>query len=260
MLMPGSKIRYERPETHIARIVLDRPDKRNAIDGEMTAMLDTLVKRTESDPAVRVVILAAAGDVFCAGADLQAVATGEAATLRSADGGFAGLTLADHVKPWIAAVSGPALAGGLEIVLACDMVLAVPTASFGLPEVRRGLVAGAGGIYRLPRAVPRALAIEMIATGLPIDAARAGVAGLVNRIVEPADLAEAALTLARTIAANAPTAVRESLAIARVAQQHDDATLRMMAATASDRVLATGDVLEGAAAFIEGRPPVWRDS
>src|SRR5690606_18596522 len=133
--------------------------------------------------------------------------------------GFAGFVDARRSKPCIAAVDGLALAGGLEIVLACDMVVASETARFGLPEVKRGLVALAGGLYRLPRALPRAIAFEMIVTGEPIDSATALAHGLVNRVVPAGAVREAALALARSICANAPLAVRESLLIARHAHE-----------------------------------------
>ena len=250
-------MRYEQVGRHIALITLDRPEKRNAVTPQMAQDLDALVKRTERDPEIRVVILASSSAVFCAGADLAEVAKGNATGLRTADGGFAGLALARHAKPWIAEVPGAALAGGTEIVLACDIVLATPQATFGLPEVRRGLVAGAGGVFRLPRLVPRNIAIEMIATGLPIDSQRAHQFGLVNRIVERNALREASIAMAHIIAENAPLAVVESLAIARVAQQLPEDRLRDLAAETARRILATDDSREGARAFVEKRPPVW---
>jgi enoyl-CoA hydratase len=254
---PYVGVRLERIDAHVALITLDRPDKRNAINPAMATALDAMVKQTEADPAIRAVVIASSSAVFCAGADLAEVARGNGASLRSPDGGFAGLTFAKHAKPWIAAVSGPALAGGTEIVLNCDIVLATRTATFGVPEARRGLVAGAGGVFRMARALPRNVAIELVVTGQPIDAERAWQLGLVNHLVDAQALLDRALDMARSIAANAPQAVAASLAIARVSQERTDAELRAQTAEAVNRILTTEDSREGARAFIEKRDPVW---
>lgn len=243
---------------HVAVITLNRPEKRNAITPAMAEALDAAVKKTESDDDIRVVVLASSGDVFCAGADLREVAEGNALKMRTADGGFAGMVFAKHSKPWIAAVSGPALAGGAELVLACDMAIGVPEAKIGLPEVTRGLIAGAGGIFRLPRLIPRNVALQLIATGDPLSAERALQFGLFNLIVPRERLMDEALKLARTIAGNAPVAVRESLEIARRAAELTDEELRRMAGQSVERVIATEDSKEGARAFVEKRAPVWQ--
>ena len=146
--------------------------------------LEAIVKRIEDDPEIRVAILTSSEPrVFCAGADLGAVASGKGAGMETPGGGFAGFVYAQRLKPWIAAVEGLALAGGCEICLACDMIVASEAARFGLPEVKRGLMAGAGGVHRLANVLPRNIAAELIATGDPIDAARAHAHGLVNRLV-----------------------------------------------------------------------------
>jgi enoyl-CoA hydratase/carnithine racemase len=206
-----------------------------------------------------VAILAAApGPAFCAGADLADIAAGRGPSLMTADGGFAGFVYAVRHKPWIAAVHGFAVGGGLEFALACDMVVAERDAVFGLPEPKRGLLAAAGGAYRLPRVIPRAVALEMLTTGATIDAQRAHELGLVNRVVELAALPEAALALAAQVAANAPLSVRESLAIGRAATELDEAALRRLSAEAMARVMASEDAREGSRAFVEKRAPVWR--
>jgi enoyl-CoA hydratase len=197
-------------------------------------------------------------DVFCAGADLTEVAAGRGKTLNTPDGGFAGFVHSKRRKPWIAAVAGAVLAGGCELSLACDMIVAGETSRFGLPEVKRGIFAGAGGVHRLPRALPRAVALEMIATGDPIDAARAYALGMINRLAPAEGVLEAAKSLARAIAVNAPISVVESLAIAREAQQATDEAMRARCAEVGARVLASADAKEGPRAFVEKREPVWK--
>jgi enoyl-CoA hydratase/carnithine racemase len=252
-------ILFERIDHHIARVTLNRPHARNAINAAMTLRLEEIVRTIEADPELRVAILAAApGPAFCAGADLAEVAAGHARSLMTRDGGFAGFVYAARQKPWIAAVHGYAMGGGLEFALACDMVVAAQDAVFGLPEPKRGLLAAAGGAYRLPRAVPRAIALEMLTTGATIDARRAYELGLVNRVVDAAALPEAALALAAQVAANAPLSVRESLAIARAAAELDEVALRQLTADATARVMASEDAREGPRAFVEKRAPVWR--
>jgi enoyl-CoA hydratase/carnithine racemase len=250
---------YDRPAPHVAVVTLNRPAARNAISTAMTAGIEALVDEIEADPEIRVAILAAApGKAFCAGADLAEVAAGRGPSLVSARHGFAGFVYAERRKPWIAAVHGFVLGGGLELALACDMILAAESATFGLPEPKRGILAGAGGVYRLARAIPRGIALEMLATGASIDAARARELGLVNRIVAEERLRDEAIALAEAIAANAPLAVRESLAIGRVAGERDERELRALLAGAIERVMAAEDASEGPRAFIEKRAPVWR--
>jgi enoyl-CoA hydratase/carnithine racemase len=248
----------EKVSGHIALVTLNRPYARNAINGTVALAFEAAVDATERDPDVWAVVLTGAGSgVFCAGADLKEVAAGRADSLFTRRGGFAGFVHAERTKPWIAAVNGKALAGGFEIVLACDLVVAAEDGAFGLPEVSRGLTAAAGGIYRLPRSLPRNLAFEMIATADPIDAARAYRHGLVNRLVPAERVVEEALALARRITRNAPIAVRESLQIARLSADLDDAQLRALSMESRERVLATNDYLEGPRAFIEKREPQW---
>jgi len=252
-------ILFERIGRHIALVTLNRPAARNAINGEMTQRLEACVREIERDPELRVAILKAApGKAFCAGADLGEIAAGREMSLVTREGGFAGFVYAPRVKPWIAAVHGFALGGGLELPLACDLIVAAETTVFGLPEPRRGIVAGAGGMYRLARVIPRAIALELIATGAQIGARRAYELGLVNRVVEEAQLLPEALALAEQIAANAPLAVRESLALARVASELSEQELQRLSNEAVQRVMASADAREGPRAFVEKRTPVWK--
>jgi enoyl-CoA hydratase/carnithine racemase len=243
---------------HVTLVTINRADARNAVNGDVAQGMERAVDATESDPDCWVVILTGAGDIaFSAGADLKAVSQGGGSALGTAKGGFAGFVHRQRTKPWIAAVNGFALAGGCEIALACDLIVAIEEAAFGLPEVKRGLVAGAGGLYRLPRALPKALALELIMTGDRLDAKRALHHGLINRLVPRAQLIDEALKLAAAICENAPISVRESLRIARQALDHTDAELRELSAVGSRTVAATEDFKEGPRAFIEKRPPRW---
>jgi enoyl-CoA hydratase/carnithine racemase len=242
----------------VGLITLNRPRVHNAINGEMAGLLERLVKMVEADGSIRVVVLAAAGKSFCAGADLSEVAAGRANELRTAEGGFAGFVFAPRTKPWIAAVQGAAHGGGTEIALACDMVVAGKEATFGLTEAKRGLIAGGGGCYRLARTLPPAIAIELVTTGVPITAPRAYELGLVNRVVDTTDVTATAMLLASAIAANSPLSVRESLQLVRAAVNVGEPLLRTLQDAAMERVLAGPDVIEGASAFVEKRTPVWR--
>lgn len=249
---------FERRPGHVALVTINRPEARNAINGAVTMALDAIVAETEADPDVWVIVLTGAGGkAFCAGADLKEVAQGRGATLRTDRGGFAGFVFSERAKPWIAAVNGLALAGGAEIALACDLVVAAEHAAFGLPEVSRGLIAGAGGLFRLPRAIPPKIAIELIVTAGELDARRAHQYGWVNRLVPSDRLLDEALALAADIARNAPLAVRESLRIARSSHALSEAELRTLSQEAFTRVAASEDFREGPRAFIEKRAPRW---
>ena len=251
-------VRFEKRTPHIAVVTLDRPAQRNAINGEMARLIESYVEAVEADKDIRVAILTAEGDKsFCAGADLGEVAAGRGQTLVTEKGGFAGFVYAPRIKPWIAAVGSAAMGGGLEMSLACDMIVAGESASFGLPEPKRGIIAGAGGIYRLARAIPRAIAMEMLATGAPISARRGYELGLVNRVVPDAEVLNEALALAAQIIACAPGSVRESLMIARVAIDRSENELRGLTLEAARRVMSPEDAKEGPRAFMEKRAPQW---
>ncbi|TAM91439.1 MAG: enoyl-CoA hydratase [Jatrophihabitans sp.] len=214
--------------------------------------------RLEADPDIWVCVLTGAGDgAFCAGVDLKEAAQGLAAGFETADGGLAGFVRAPRTKVWIAAAQSHALGGGLELVLACDLAVASESATFSLPEVGWGLIAGGGGVVRLPRTVPRRIAFQMIATAQPISALDAHRFGLVNAVAPAEQVRETALALARQVCANSPAAVRESLAVARRAAGDDESELWAMVAAAT-RTLSTGpDFAEGPRAFSEKRPPRW---
>ncbi len=239
-------------------ITLDRPEARNAVNGDVASGIEAAIDKLENDPELWVGIIHSSGTVFCAGADLKEVSAGNGRALSTERGGFAGLVKRERTKPLIAAVNGAAVAGGCEIVLSCDMVIAAEGARFGLPEVKRSLAAAAGGLFRLPRAVGTGPAMEMILTGDPISADRAYQLGLVNHVVPLDDLAQAALDLADRIVVNAPLAVRASREIAVNALKLDDAELWKMSAAASKAMSETEDFKEGPRAFIEKRDPVWK--
>jgi enoyl-CoA hydratase len=246
-----------------AIITLNRPEARNAVNGDVANGLEAAIDRLEADESVWVGILAANTEgqerpVFCAGADLKAINSGDAASLATKRGGFGGFVYRDRRKPVIVAVDGLATAGGCEIVLAADLVVATTRSAFGLAEAKRNLIAGAGGLFRLPRAIGQAAAMEAILTGEPIAAERAHALGLLSRLVEPGEAVAEALRLAALVTACAPIAVWESRAIVRAAATEDDDTLIRRTNEAFARVIASEDTEEGLAAFIEKRAPDWQ--
>ena len=243
---------------HLAVMTLNRPEARNAVNGDLATALEAAVDRLEADDSLWLGILCGNGPVFCAGADLKAVASGRAGEIATPTGGFGGFVTKAHTKPIIAAVDGPAVAGGLELVLAADLVVASTSSRFGIPEVKRSLVAAAGGLTRLPRKIPANVAMEMALTGDPIEAGRAYELGLVNVLCEPGAVVAAATDLADRIAANAPLAVRASrTAVVGAFDTTDDEGIRD-----SSRVMGalagTDDFREGPLAFIEKREPEWK--
>ncbi|VTU39977.1 enoyl-CoA hydratase-related protein [Variovorax sp. PBL-E5] len=251
-----SAVLCERLPGHVALVTLNRPAARNAINGAVVAALGRAVTALDADDDVRAVVLTGAGSVFSAGADLKEVAAGRASQLRDGNG-FAGFVHAPRRKPWIAALNGRALAGGCEIALACDLIVAEEGAALGLPEVTRGLAAAGGGLYRLVQSLPARVAIELILTGSEIDARRAFELGLLNALAPAGQAIARALELARRIAANAPLAVRESLRVARLAMETDADAMRGLSAELWDRIGASADAIEGSRAFVEKRPPRW---
>jgi enoyl-CoA hydratase/carnithine racemase len=215
----------------------------------------------EAESQVVAAIITGAGEkAFCAGADLSEVVEGRLNDMFTPVGGFGGFVDAPRTKPWIAAVNGAALAGGFEIVLACDIVVATSSAIFGLPEVKRGLIASAGGLYRLPRAVPKAIALEMILTGNVITASRAYELGLVSRIAEDSQVLSEAYDLAMQVSANAPLAIRASLRLAKAANFFTDEELKTEGDAAQARLQRSSDYDEGSRAFLEKRAPRWTGS
>lgn len=252
-------VRLERLDGHIAVVTIDRPHAANAVTAEVARQLEAVVRSTEADEDVWAVILTGAGSkAFCAGADLKEVAAGNADILHTPEGGFAGFVHSRRAKPWIAAVNGAAVGGGCEIVLACDMVVAVEHAQFALPEVRRGLIAAAGGLYRLPRTIPIPIALELITTARSMSATEAHRWGLANRLASANRLLDEAMALARDITRNAPVAVRESLRVARQAFILDESELRELSRDARAIARRSDDYAEGARAFVEKREPRWK--
>jgi enoyl-CoA hydratase/carnithine racemase len=244
---------------HVALVTLNRPEKRNAINPATSAAMEAIVRKIEADSEIRVVILTSSDDrVFCAGADLAAIAAGQAAGIDTPNGGFAGFVFAQRTKPWIAAVEGMALAGGTEICLACDMIVASENARFGLPEVKRGLMAGAGGLHRLSLALPINIAKEAILTGEPFDAEFAHRHGLVNRLVSPGEALATAKAIANTIGDNAPLAVQYSLSAIRASAGQPDGAGRAVVAERFATLRRTEDYQEGPRAFVEKRAPIWK--
>jgi crotonobetainyl-CoA hydratase len=249
---------------HVLLVTLNRPEVRNAVNLAVTLALGDALEQAERDRGIWAVVLTGAGDkAFCAGADLKAVARGEnliPADPERAAWGFAGYVSHHISKPTIAAVNGFARGGGTEISLASDLVVAAETASFGLPEVRRGIFAGAGGLFRLPAQIPKKVAMEMILTGEPITAQRALELGLVNRVAPRDQVVDAALDLAGKITANAPLAVQASK---RVANGMSDgrvpaeAGLWELSRAESLALKRTADAAEGPRAFAEKRTPQW---
>lgn len=255
-------VKYE-VHGRVALITLNRPEARNAINGDVAQGMEAAIDRLEADPEVWVGIIAANTEgqqrpVFCAGADLKALNSGNAAGLNTKRGGFAGFVYRERTKPVIVAVDGLATAGGCEIVLAADLVVATSNSSFGLAEVKRNLIAGAGGLFRLPRAIGQAAAMEAILTGEPIPAPRAYELGLISRLAEPGTAVEAAMALAGQITAAAPLAVWASRRVVLAAAYSDDETLKAMTNDEFAKVLGSQDTKEGLTAFIEKRPPNWQ--
>jgi enoyl-CoA hydratase len=241
-----------------AVIKINRPEARNAVNPAVAEGIEAALDEIEADDSTWVGILTGEPPVFCAGADLKEINAGNAAGLATKRGGFGGVVQRERSKPLIAAVDGPALAGGTEIVLSCDLVVASSTATFGIPEVKRSLVAAAGGLFRLGRKIPLNVAMELALTGDPIDAERAHHFGLVNRLVEPGQALDAAIALAEQICANAPIAVRESRRVVLEATHAPDDVGWKMSAEGMGKAMQSEDFSEGLTAFIEKRPPEWK--
>jgi enoyl-CoA hydratase len=243
---------------HILVITLNRPEARNAFNAEMAAEMESVIDRYEADPELRVAVLRAEGGTFCAGQDLKEAAQGKLA-LTAKRGAF-GVMRKPPVKPLIAAVEGQALAGGMELTLCCDLVVASSASVFGLAEVKRSLVAIGGGLFRLPKRVPWPVAMEMILTAEPKSAQEMKHFGFVNSVVEPGAVLDEALRLAALIARNGPLAVKASKGIALAAMMEnwsdDEAWDRQMVIAAP--VQHSEDLKEGLAAFAQKREPVWK--
>jgi enoyl-CoA hydratase len=250
-------VEYDPQGSH-AIIKINRPEALNAINGEVAQGIEAALNRIEEDDAIWIGILTGEPPVFSAGADLKEINAGNAAALATTAGGFAGIVQRERTKPLIAAVDGPALAGGTEIVLACDLVVASTSARFGIPEVKRSLAAAGGALFRLGRKIPFNVAMELALTGDPIDAERAYHFGLVNRLVEPGEALPAAVELAQQVCANAPVAVRASRKVMLEATNAPDEVGWKMSIEAMAAAMTSEDFSEGLTAFIEKRPPAWK--
>jgi enoyl-CoA hydratase len=237
-------------------ITLNRPDARNAVNLPLAQGLADALDLLDQDDALSVGVLTGAGKGFCAGMDLKAFASGERPWV--ADRGFAGIVQRGPVKPLIAAIEGFAVAGGLEIGLACDMIVAARGAKLGIPEVKRSLVAAGGALLRLPQRIPYYVAMELALTGEPIVAERAAELGLVNRLVAAGGAVEVAIGLAEELAANAPLALVASKRILQAQSDWSSAEAFERQRAISEPVFTSEDAREGAAAFAERRAPSWR--
>lgn len=237
-------------------ITINRPEARNAVNAAVAEGVAAAVDRLDEADDLRVGVLTGAGGTFCSGMDLKAFLSGELPVLEGR--GLAGLTEAPPRKPLIAAVEGYALAGGFEVLLACDLVVASEEARLGVPEVKRGLVAGAGAAILLPERVGLPRALELLLTGEPIGAERAAEWGLVNRLTPAGAALDGALDLARTVSANGPLAVAVSKQVARSARDWSTEEMWQRQGDLVMAVFMSKDAQEGAAAFAEKRPPVWQ--
>lgn len=236
-------------------ISLNRPDARNCVDRAVAEAIAAALDRLDADADLRVGVLSGVGPGFSAGMDLKAFARGESPV--AGDRGFAGITMRSADKPLIAAVEGFALAGGLEIALACDLIVAGRDAKFGIPEVRVGLIAGAGGLWRLPRRVGLGTASLLALTGAPILGEEAHRLGLVDRLVEPGTALAEAVRLAHQIAANAPLALAATKAILGEGFSRSAADFWDWQRVHFKKVVTSADAREGALAFAEKRSPRW---
>jgi enoyl-CoA hydratase len=237
-------------------ITINRPDQRNAVNAAVAHGIADALDELDRDGELSVGVLTGAGKGFCAGMDLKAFVAGESP--YAGNRGFAGITQRAAAKPLIAAIEGFAVAGGLEIALSCDMIVAARGARLGIPEVKRSLVAAGGGLLRLPRVLPRNVVMELALTGDPIDAERGYELGLVNRLAAPGEALDRALELAGTIAQNGPLALAGSKRILVESVDWPEAEFFARQGEIAGPVMTSEDAREGATAFAEKRAPVWK--
>ena len=236
-------------------VTINRPEQRNAINLAVAEGIAAALDELDGDAGLSLGVLTGAGKGFCAGMDLKAFVAGERPYVG--ERGFAGIVQRPPVKPLIAAVEGFAVAGGLEVALACDLIVAARGAKLGVPEVKRSLVAAGGALLRLPRTLPRAVAMELALTGDPISAERGHELGLVNRLAEPGAALEQALEMAGTIAVNGPLALAATKRILTEAPGWPEAEFWQRQGEITGPVFGSADAREGATAFAEKRAPVW---
>jgi enoyl-CoA hydratase len=251
----GSELIVERREGVLV-MTMNRLEARNAMTQALARELAAALDELDGDPQLRVGVLTGAGRTFCSGMDLKAFLRGELPRVEGR--GFGGLTQKPPLKPLIAAVEGYALAGGFEMVLACDLIVASREAKFGLPEVKRGLAATAGGLMRLPRRIPYHIALHYILSGDMLTAERAAELGLVNALTAPGEALAAALALAQKLLANGPLAVAASKRVVTESREWREEEMFERQAAYTAPVFASEDAKEGARAFAEKRPPVWK--
>ncbi|MEV4599622.1 crotonase/enoyl-CoA hydratase family protein [Amycolatopsis sp. NPDC049253] len=250
----STEVRTERIGTTLL-ITIDRPQARNAVNAAVATGLAEALDTLESDPTLRAGVLTGAEGTFSAGMDLKAALAGESPEIPGR--GFGGLTEAELTKPLIAAVEGWAMGGGFELALGCDLVVAGEDAKFGLPEVKRGLVAAGGGVIRLPKRLPHHLAMELLLTGEPITGHRAGELGLANRVVPAGDATAVALQLAELVTRNAPLALAAVKKIVRAADGTPEPEAFAAQREELKTLMTSADVREGMTAFAERRAPQW---
>jgi enoyl-CoA hydratase len=237
-------------------ITLNRPDARNAVNAALAEGVGAALDELDADDELRVGVLTGAGKGFSSGMDLKAFVAGESPYVEGR--GFAGITRRSSRKPLIAAIEGFAVAGGFEVALSCDLIVASKGARLGIPEVKRSLVAAAGALFRLPRRIPYHLAMELALTGDPIDAERGHELGLVNRLAEPGGALDAALELAGDIVKNGPLALIASKEIVQGSRDWTEEESWEKQGPIAGPVMGSEDAREGAIAFAEKRDPVWK--
>jgi enoyl-CoA hydratase/carnithine racemase len=240
----------------VMTVTLNRPQAKNAANKALAEGVAAAMDELDSNDDIRVAILTGAGGTFCSGMDLKAFVSGETPAIEGR--GFAGLTEKPPRKPLIAAIEGYALAGGLELAISCDLIVAADNARFGIPEVKRGLAAAAGGLVRLPRQIPNRLAMELALTGDFIDAGRAYEMGLINRVVEPGQALAAAQELAAKISANGPLAVAVSKQVVVESASWSDEEMWKRQQAVVMPIFTSEDAIEGSVAFAEKRAPNWK--
>ncbi len=245
---------------HIARVTLNRPQKRNAVDATMCAAITQAFDTIEADPNVRVTVLSGKGPVFCSGMDLRAYQQGQSDQILFGQYGFAGFVKRRRQKPVIAAVHGAALAGGFEIMLACDLAVASENAVFGLPEAKLGLIAGGGGAFRLAQRMPRVLANEMLLSGRSVSAQVMQQYGMLNHVTSDGEVIDKAHEIATDIAKNAPLSLASSLALSDQSCAVSEPDLWAQSDAALSQLGQSHDVQEGISAFLEKRAPKWQGS
>lgn len=243
-------------ENGVMTVTINRPEAKNAINKQVAEGISAAMDELDSNPELQVAILTGAGGSFCSGMDLKAFLTGETPVVPGK--GFAGLCEKQPEKPIIAAVEGYALAGGFELLLSCDLVVSADNAKFGIPEVKRGLVAGAGGLVKMPRQMPYRIALELALTGDFITAQRAYEIGMINKVVAAGTALEQALALAAVIAANGPLAILTSKKIMKASLDWNTDEMFAKQAPLIAPVFVSEDAREGAAAFAQKRKPNWK--